>query len=98
MGIDVMLLGPLPTPAVAMLTRTLRAHLGVMISASHNPFKDNGIKFFAEGGVKLDDALAKLKPTLADYITQLQANRAEAGAGASSVNALAARIAETQTS
>jgi phosphoglucosamine mutase len=53
MGVDVMLLGPLPTPAVAMLTRTLRAHLGVMISASHNPFKDNGIKFFDAQGFKL---------------------------------------------
>lgn len=53
MGIDVMLLGPLPTPAVAMLTRNLRAHLGVMISASHNPFKDNGIKFFDAQGFKL---------------------------------------------
>ena len=53
MGVDVMLLGPLPTPAVAMLTRTLRAHLGVMISASHNPFKDNGVKFFDAQGYKL---------------------------------------------
>ncbi len=53
MGVDVMLLGPLPTPAVAMLTRTLRAHLGVMISASHNPFEDNGIKFFDPQGFKL---------------------------------------------
>lgn len=53
MGVDVMLLGPLPTPAVAMLTRTLRAHLGVMISASHNPFEDNGIKFFDSLGFKL---------------------------------------------
>lgn len=55
MGIDVMLLGPLPTPAVAMLTRTLRAHLGVMISASHNPFQDNGIKFFDALGFKLNN-------------------------------------------
>lgn len=55
MGIDVMLLGPLPTPAVAMLTRTLRAHLGVMISASHNPFQDNGIKFFDAQGFKLSN-------------------------------------------
>jgi phosphoglucosamine mutase len=54
MGVDVMLLGPLPTPAVAMLTRTLRAHLGVMISASHNPFEDNGIKFFDAQGFKLN--------------------------------------------
>ena len=43
---DVFLLGPMPTPAVAMLTRSLRADLGVMISASHNPFEDNGIKLF----------------------------------------------------
>jgi phosphoglucosamine mutase len=59
MGVDVMLLGPLPTPAVAMLTRTLRAHLGVMISASHNPFKDNGIKFFDSQGYKLTNAQEK---------------------------------------
>ncbi len=59
MGVDVMLLGPLPTPAVAMLTRTLRAHLGVMISASHNPFKDNGIKFFNSQGFKLTTAQEK---------------------------------------
>jgi len=56
MGMDVMLLGPLPTPAVAMLTRTLRADLGVMISASHNPYMDNGIKFFGPDGFKLSDA------------------------------------------
>lgn len=54
MGADVMLLGPLPTPAVAMLTRTLRAHLGVIISASHNPFQDNGIKFFDAQGFKFN--------------------------------------------
>jgi len=53
MGIDVVLLGPLPTPAVSMLTRSLRANLGVMISASHNPFEDNGIKFFSADGCKL---------------------------------------------
>ncbi|MCE3231610.1 MAG: phosphoglucosamine mutase [Alphaproteobacteria bacterium] len=55
MGMDVVLLGPLPTPAVAMLTRTLRADLGVMISASHNPYMDNGIKFFGPDGFKLSD-------------------------------------------
>ena len=54
-GMDVVLLGPLPTPAVAMLARSLRADLGVMISASHNPFEDNGIKLFGPDGFKLSD-------------------------------------------
>ena len=54
-GMDVFLLGPLPTPAMAMLTRSLRADLGVMISASHNPFEDNGVKFFGPNGFKLSD-------------------------------------------
>lgn len=57
MGMDVVLLGPLPTPGVAMLTRSLRADLGVMISASHNPFADNGIKLFGPDGFKLSDAV-----------------------------------------
>ncbi len=54
-GMDVVLLGPLPTPAVGMLTRSLRADLGVMISASHNPYQDNGIKLFGPDGFKLSD-------------------------------------------
>jgi phosphoglucosamine mutase len=54
-GMDVVLLGPMPTPAVAMLTRSMRADLGVMISASHNPFADNGIKLFGPDGYKLGD-------------------------------------------
>jgi len=54
-GMDVVLLGPLPTPAVAMLTRSLRADLGVVISASHNPYQDNGIKLFGPDGYKLSD-------------------------------------------
>jgi phosphoglucosamine mutase len=54
-GVNVMLIGPLPTPAVAMLTRSMRADLGVMISASHNPFDDNGIKLFGPDGYKLSD-------------------------------------------
>jgi len=54
-GMDVVLVGPLPTPAIAMLTRSLRADLGVMISASHNPFEDNGIKLFGPDGFKLSD-------------------------------------------
>jgi len=57
MGMDVMLLGPLPTPAVAMLTRSMRADLGVMISASHNPYEDNGIKLFGPDGFKLSDEI-----------------------------------------
>ncbi|MFD2647270.1 phosphoglucosamine mutase [Devosia albogilva] len=56
-GMDVYLLGPMPTPAVAMLTRSLRADLGVMISASHNPFDDNGIKLFRPDGYKLSDEI-----------------------------------------
>ncbi len=55
-GMDVFLLGPVPTPAVAMLTRSMRADLGVMISASHNPYYDNGIKIFGPDGYKLSDA------------------------------------------
>ncbi|WP_147127698.1 phosphoglucosamine mutase [Shimia ponticola] len=56
-GMNVVLLGPLPTPAVGMLTRSMRADLGVMISASHNPAHDNGIKFFGPDGYKLSDAV-----------------------------------------
>ncbi len=56
-GVDVMLCGPMPTPAVAYLTRALRLQAGVVISASHNPYQDNGIKFFSAGGKKLPDAV-----------------------------------------
>ena len=55
MGVDVLLVGPLPTPAIAFLARSLRADAGVMISASHNPYEDNGIKFFSREGLKLPD-------------------------------------------
>ena len=55
-GMDVRTFGPVPTPGVAMLTRSMRADLGVMISASHNPFEDNGIKLFGPDGFKLSDA------------------------------------------
>lgn len=54
-GVDILLLGPMPTPAIAQLTRTLNAQAGIVISASHNPFGDNGIKFFSAEGTKLDD-------------------------------------------
>jgi phosphoglucosamine mutase len=58
-GMDVLLLGPMPTPAVAMLTRSMRADLGVMISASHNPYEDNGIKLFGPDAFKLSDAIER---------------------------------------
>ncbi len=56
-GVDVRLLGPMPTPAIAYLTQTLRATAGIVISASHNPFEDNGIKFFSAEGTKLPDSV-----------------------------------------
>ncbi|MBI2883976.1 MAG: phosphoglucosamine mutase [Candidatus Methylomirabilis oxyfera] len=57
MGVDVLLVGPLPTPGIAFITRSLRADAGVVISASHNPYEDNGIKFFSREGLKLPDAM-----------------------------------------
>ena len=57
MGVDVLLVGPMPTPAIAFLARSLRADAGVMISASHNPYQDNGIKFFSNDGLKLPDEI-----------------------------------------
>ena len=65
-GMDVTLLGPLPTPAVAMLTRSLRADLGVMVSASHNSFEDNGIKLFGPDGNKLSDDMEREIEALMD--------------------------------
>src|SRR5205085_9453329 len=58
-GVDIHLLGPMPTPAIAYLTRTLRAQAGIVISASHNHYADNGIKFFSSQGTKLSDAIEK---------------------------------------
>ncbi len=58
-GMDVLLTGPLPTPAIAMLTRSMRCDLGVMISASHNPYDDNGIKLFGPDGYKLSDEIER---------------------------------------
>jgi len=65
-GMDVLLLGPVPTPAVAMLTRSMRCDIGVMISASHNPFHDNGIKLFAPDGFKLSDEIEREIEVLMD--------------------------------
>src|SRR6266496_5996576 len=55
LGVDVLIIGPLPTPGVAYITRSLRADAGIILSASHNPYEDNGIKFFRHDGYKLDD-------------------------------------------
>ncbi len=69
-GMDVILIGPLPTPGVAMLTRNLRADLGVMISASHNPYEDNGIKLFGPDGYKLsDDVEAEIEARIDDVLS-----------------------------
>jgi phosphoglucosamine mutase len=71
MGMDVVLVGPLPTPAVAMLTRSLRADLGVVISASHNPYQDNGIKLFGPDGYKLSDAVEnEIEKRIATGVTE----------------------------
>src|SRR5947199_745345 len=65
-GMDVLQLGPMPTPAVAMLARSMRADLGVMISASHNPYDDNGIKLFGPDGYKLSDQVEREIERLVD--------------------------------
>src|ERR1700712_131669 len=57
LGVDVLLIGPLPSPGVAYITRSLRADAGIVLSASHNPYEDNGIKFFRHDGYKLDDEI-----------------------------------------
>ena len=80
MGMDVVLVGPIPTPAVAMLTRSLRADLGVMISASHNPYEDNGIKLFGPDGFKLSDAdEAKIEARVKSDMTGERAGAANLG-------------------
>lgn len=87
-GMDVVQVGPMPTPAVAMLTRSMRADLGVMISASHNPFHDNGIKLFGPDGYKLSDAdeiqieaLLSVEPKLAEPAHIGRAKRIEDARG-----------------
>jgi phosphoglucosamine mutase len=81
MGVDVLLVGPLPTPGIAFLTRSMRADAGVMISASHNPFQDNGIKFFASNGFKLPDELEREIERLVqgDAIAHLRPTAQEVG-------------------
>ncbi len=81
MGVDVLLVGPLPTPGIAFLTRSLRADAGVVISASHNPFQDNGIKLFSRTGFKLPDEVeAEIESlVLGDAIDALRPTRDEIG-------------------
>ena len=80
-GVDVVLLGPVPTPAVAYLTRARRASLGVVISASHNPYDDNGIKFFSAKGTKLTDdwelAVEKLVDEAPVWVTSAELGKAK---------------------
>ena len=78
-GMDVYLLGPVPTPAVAMLTRSMRSDLGVMISASHNPYQDNGIKIFGPDGYKLSDEQERRIESLLDQPSITVAAPAEIG-------------------
>jgi len=87
-GVDVLLAGPLPTPGVAYLTRALRLDLGVVISASHNPFADNGVKFFSSGGEKLPDdwelaveAMLAETPQWVDSVTLGKARRLDDASG-----------------
>ncbi|WP_372613606.1 phosphoglucosamine mutase [Halomonas sp.] len=75
-GVDVVLLGPMPTPGIAYLTRTFRADAGIVISASHNPFADNGIKFFSAEGVKLaDEVELRIEDMLDAPLTTVPADR-----------------------
>lgn len=75
-GADVALLGPMPTPGIAYLTRTFRADAGIVISASHNPFADNGIKFFSSAGTKLDDGIEEhIETMLEEPLSTVAADR-----------------------
>jgi phosphoglucosamine mutase len=88
-GMDVFQFGPLPTPAVAMLTRSLRADMGVMITASHNPYEDNGIKFFGPDGQKLSDEVEM-------EIERLMAGGLEQGLAPSATIGRAKRVDDSQ--
>ena len=80
MGLDVFLVGPVPTPAVSMLTKSLRADIGIMISASHNPFYDNGIKIFDREGNKLNDSIEiEIENLISADLTQYLAKSSDLG-------------------
>jgi phosphoglucosamine mutase len=93
-GMDVLVLGPMPTPAVAMLTRSMRADLGVMISASHNLFEDNGIKLFGPQGFKLTDEVERQIETLIESDLSLKLARPSALGRARRVDDVRARYVE----
>ncbi|MBU6426603.1 MAG: phosphoglucosamine mutase, partial [Rhodospirillales bacterium] len=87
-GMNVTLAGPLPTPAIAMLTRSLRADLGVVISASHNPYEDNGIKLFGPDGAKLsDETEAEIEALMAEDLADRMAPPAKLGRASRLVDA-----------
>jgi phosphoglucosamine mutase len=93
-GMDVLLLGPMPTPAVAMLTRSMRADVGIMISASHNPFEDNGIKLFGPDGYKLSDELEAQIEKLIDGELPVRLSKPESLGRAKRVEDVKARYIE----
>jgi phosphoglucosamine mutase len=93
-GMDVLLLGPMPTPAVAMLTRSMRADVGIMISASHNTYEDNGIKLFGPDGHKLSDEIELKIESLMDQKIPLKLSRPAALGRAKRVDDVRARYIE----
>ena len=93
-GMDVMLLGPMPTPAIAMLTRSMRADIGVMISASHNAYEDNGIKLFGPDGYKLSDDVEREIETLLDQDLGRRLSKSPALGRATRVDSAQARYIE----
>ena len=93
-GMDVMLLGPMPTPAIAMLTRSMRADIGVMISASHNAYEDNGIKLFGPDGFKLSDDVEGEIETLLDQDLGRRLSKSPALGRAMRIDSVHARYIE----
>ncbi len=93
-GMDVLLLGPMPTPAVAMLTRSMRADVGIMISASHNPYEDNGIKLFGPDGFKLSDEIERKIEALMEPGAAVKLAKPEALGRAKRVDDVRARYIE----
>lgn len=93
-GMDVLLLGPMPTPAVAMLTRSMRADVGIMISASHNPYEDNGIKLFGPDGYKLSDDIEMRIEKMIDGELPIKLSKADQLGRAKRVDDVMARYIE----